>query len=409
MSSSTPSTSGPARGSSRSSRLRRQLVEQLEANGCLTSPAVRGAFLAVPRERFLPDVAEREGLERVYENRVIVTARDERGIPSSSSSQPSMMASMLERLDLRPGLRVLEIGAGTGYNAALLAKIVGAGGRVVSVELDPATARGARRGLASVESKVRVVRGDGREGWPRGAPYDRIIVAASTPAVSRAWYDQLAAGGLLELPLLLRRAGQTQAVVTLCKREEALVSEAVLYGGFMPLRDAPGAAVPSAPPSLGASERIDEQSRSLALLSGAALGRLSRTRRQRLLSLALSEPRTRALGVRAPRDALGFYLTIEAPEDRLVRGWPGVGVISANGGGLAILAGGPKTLTRIESFGDAEAERLLLELVEGWKQRRRPAVHDLRVEVSFGEEAASHVSLSWARQNAARRSGRRPS
>jgi len=99
--------------------------------------------------------------------------------------------------------------------------------------------------------------------------------------------------------------------------------------------------------------------------------------------------------VRAPRPALGLYLTIEAPEDRFVGAWPGVGVISANGGGLAVLAGGAKTITRIESFGDAEAERLLVELVEGWKERGRPAGHDLRVEVRFGEEASSDVSLSW--------------
>ncbi len=397
MSSSTPGRSGPARGSSRSSRLRRQLVEQLEADGCLTSPAVRGAFLAVPRERFLTEVAEREGLERVYENRAIVTAKDERGIPSSSSSQPSMMASMLERLDLRPGLRVLEIGAGTGYNAALLAKIVGAGGRVVSVELDPATARGARRRLASVESRVKVVRGDGREGWPRGAPYDRIVVTASAPAVPRAWCDQLAEGGLLELPLVLRPTAQAQAIITFRRHEQALRSESLLYGGFMPLRDAPGAPAPPAPPSLGAIERIDERSRSLAQLSGAPLGRLSRARRQRLLSLALSEPRARALGVRAPRHAIGLYLTIEAPGDRFVGAWPGAGVISADGGGLAVLAGGAKTLTRIESYGDAGAERLLLELVEGWKARGRPTADDLRVEGRFDKEAASDLSFSWDR------------
>jgi len=393
----TPKRSGPARSSSESTRLRHELVERLEAGGGLTDPAVRKAFLAVARERFLPEVAEREGLERVYEDRVIVTARDERGVPSSSSSQPSMMASMLEQLDLRPGLRVLEIGAGTGYNAALLSKIVGAGGRVITVELDPVTARGARRGLAGVKSKAKVVQGDGRAGWPAGAPYDRIIVTASAPAVPRAWYDQLAEGGLLELPLLLRRAGQAQAIVTLRRHEEALRSEAILHGHFMALRDAPGGPVPSAPPSLGAIEQIDERFRSLAQLSGAALGRLSRARRQRLLALALSEPRTRPLGVRAPRHALGLYLTLEAPEDRFVGAWPGVGVISANGGGLAVLAGGAKTLTRIESYGDAKAERLLLELVEEWKEHGRPTARDLRVEVRFGEAASPDPAFSWSR------------
>src|SRR5687767_1266842 len=114
----------PARRRPSSTRLRRQLVEQLETSGCLRSPEIRRAFLAVPREQFLPDVAEREGLGRVYQDQAIVTLRDARGIPASSSSQPSMMVAMLEQLDLRRGHDVLEIGAGTGYNAALLARIV---------------------------------------------------------------------------------------------------------------------------------------------------------------------------------------------------------------------------------------------------------------------------------------------
>ncbi len=86
-----------------SARLRRQLVEQLEQKGCLTRSPVRRAFLAVPRERFLRETAEREGLERVYQDQAIVTVHDAQGAPASSSSQPSMMASMLEALDVRPG------------------------------------------------------------------------------------------------------------------------------------------------------------------------------------------------------------------------------------------------------------------------------------------------------------------
>ena len=390
-----PAKAGAAGRAPKSTRLRRQLVEQLAGNGSLKSAAVRRAFLAVPRERFLPEIAEREGLERVYENQAIVTAKDERGIPTSSSSQPSMMASMLEQLDLRPGQRVLEVGAGTGYNAALLGKLVGPRGRVFSVELDPATARGARRGLASVKSRAKVVGGDGRDGWPPGAPYDRIIVTASVATVPPAWHEQLADGGLLELPLRLQRAGEAQAIVTLRKQGDALRSKALLHGGFMPLREAPGAPVPTPAPTLSATEWINERPRPLANLSGAALGRLSTARRQRLLSLSLSEPRKRQLGVRAPRGALGLYLTIEAPEDRLVGAWPRLGVISHGGGGLSLLAGGAKTLTRVESYGDSEAERLLLRLIEGWKDRGRPTGDDLRIEVTFRRGGSSSVDLSW--------------
>ena len=388
-------SSGPAPRSRGSKRLRRELVEQLADSGSLKSAAVRRAFLSVPRERFLPEIVEREGLERVYQNQAIITAKDQRGIATSSSSQPSMMASMLEELDLRPGQRVLEVGAGTGYNAALLAKLVGARGRVVSVELDPATARGARRGLANVESRAKVVRGDGRDGWPRGAPYDRIVVTASAATVPAAWHEQLADGGLLEVPLRLQRAGDAQAIVTLRRKGDALRSEALLHGGFMPLRDAPGGPVPPSAPIISATEWVNERARPLANLSGAGLRRLSAARRQRLLSLALSEPRTRALGVRAPRGALGLYLTLEAPEDRLVGGWPRLGVISRNGDGLALLAGGAKTLTRVESYGDRDAEHLLLQLVEGWKDRGRPTGDDLRVEISFRGRSSPGVDLSW--------------
>ena len=378
-----------------SKRLRGELVGQLEANGALKSAAVRRAFLAELRERYLPEIAEREGLERVYENQAIVTAKDERGMPTSSSTQPSMMASMLEQLDLRLGHRVLEVGAGSGDNAALLARLVGARGQVVSVELDPATARRARRALGRAGSRAKVVRGDGREGRPREAPFDRIIVTASTATVAPAWHEQLADGGLVELPLRLRRGGELQAIVTLQKEGDALRSQALLQGGFMPLRDAPGAAVPPPAPTLSATEFVNGRPRSLAHLSGAALRGLSAEQRRRVLSMSLSEPRRRKLGARAPRGALTLYLSLEAPANRLVGGWPWPAVISENGSGLALLAGGPKTLTRVESQGDRGAERLLLRLVEGWKERGRPSEDDLRVEVTFREGVSSGVELSW--------------
>ena len=356
---------------------------------------MRRAFLAVPRECFLPAIAKREGLERVYRDEAILTAFDQRGVATSSSSQPSIMAAMLERLDLRRGHAVLEVGSGTGYNAALLTKVVGSRGRVVSIELDSALARGARHRLAGVRSAATVVRGDGLEGWARGAPYDRIIVTASAPIVPRAWHDQLIDGGLLELPLVVDRGGQAQMIVTFQKEGDRLRSKHLLHGGFMPLRHAPGAQVPS-PPTLAASERIDQRPRSLAHLSGEALRRLSARRRQRLLSLALSEPRTRKLPLRAPRLALGLYLTIEAPKDRLIGGWPRVGVIGRDGEGLALLAGGARTVTRIESYGDSDAEGLLLEVIQEWKDRGRPGSEDLHVEVSLqGQEARGRMRFSW--------------
>src|SRR5207245_8733647 len=101
--------------------LRAALVETLRSKGCLRSPAIADAFATVPRHLFVPEVSVGEA----YRDRWIATKRLADGEVVSSSSQPEIMAVMLEQLDVRPGQRVLEIGAGTGYNAALLAHLVG--------------------------------------------------------------------------------------------------------------------------------------------------------------------------------------------------------------------------------------------------------------------------------------------
>src|SRR5262249_35642587 len=133
------------------------LVDGLRRDGALHSAAVEAAFRAVPRHLFLPGLP----LDVIYRDDAIVTKREEgRGV--SSSSQPAMMAIMLEQLDLRPGHRVLEIGAGTGYNAALMAHIVGEQGRVTTLDIDEdlAAAAAAHLNRAGFE-RVRVVCGDG--------------------------------------------------------------------------------------------------------------------------------------------------------------------------------------------------------------------------------------------------------
>jgi protein-L-isoaspartate(D-aspartate) O-methyltransferase len=116
------------------------------------------------------------------------------------------MAPMLEQLQLEDGMNVLEIGAGTGYNAALLSLLVGRRGRVVSVDVDPEFVSGACLALREGGYKARVVLGDGREGFSDAAPYDRIVTASSD-SVPIAWVEQLNPGGLLEVPLRLSRSG----------------------------------------------------------------------------------------------------------------------------------------------------------------------------------------------------------
>ena len=121
--------------------------------------------------------------------------------PSSSCSQPSIVAEMLDALDVGSGQKVLEIGTGTGWNAALLVARVRPGGHVISVEIDARIAQQARDALAATGCHVLVVTADGEEGWPEQAPYDRIIATAAVrDRIPAAWLDQLRPGGRLVTP-----------------------------------------------------------------------------------------------------------------------------------------------------------------------------------------------------------------
>ncbi|MGQ0779178.1 MAG: methyltransferase domain-containing protein [Pseudonocardiales bacterium] len=122
------------------------------------------------------------------------------GAPPSSSSMPTVMAGMLEALDLQPGHRVLEIGTGTGHNAALLCHRVGPQ-NVVSVELDPSLADAARRALAGLRLNPAVHAGDGSAGLAAAAPFDRIIATAAADHIPPAWISQLAPGGVILIDL----------------------------------------------------------------------------------------------------------------------------------------------------------------------------------------------------------------
>ena len=194
-------------------------------------------MLRVPRELFLPDIAEREGLERIYADEAIVTKRSSQGAAISSSSAPSMMAIMLEQLDLRPGLRVLEIGAGTGYNAALLAELVGDPAAIITIDIELDVVEQARRNLANAGyGAITVLCADGVEGAPSLAPFDRIELTVAADDIAPAWMDQLAIGGRLALPLELHRQQRGQVSLALVKQEGYLESAAAAYAFFIPLR-----------------------------------------------------------------------------------------------------------------------------------------------------------------------------
>ena len=201
------------------------LLRRVESVTGRLPDALRGAMLAVPRDRFLPDVvwirdageramrrcdrrtAPEQWMSAAYDDvAVVVQVRDgaevgpgETPWPSSSASQPSIVAGMLLALDPRDGDRVLEIGTGSGWNAGLLTHHLGSAA-VVTVEVDPALADDARARLAALDLRPRVVAGDGAEGWAQEAPFDRIICTCSVERVPTAWLDQTREGGRIVTP-----------------------------------------------------------------------------------------------------------------------------------------------------------------------------------------------------------------
>jgi protein-L-isoaspartate(D-aspartate) O-methyltransferase len=180
---------------------RARLVTELRHRGGGLSRSVQDAFARVPRHVFVPEV----GPAAAYRDEAFVIKCGPDGMPVSSSSQPAMMAIMLDQLGLRPGHRVLEIGTGSGYNAAVMAAVVGPGGEVVSIDIDADLVSRARSSLVEAGSDAVTVRcADGGYGDPAGAPFDRIIVTAGAWDIAPAWLGQLGPGGRLVLPLSIR-------------------------------------------------------------------------------------------------------------------------------------------------------------------------------------------------------------
>ncbi|MER5203817.1 methyltransferase domain-containing protein [Streptomyces sp. NPDC002825] len=199
-------------------RERRALVRELEAQGLLTDPAWRAAFAEVPRHLFVPYyyVSATGGYERLWagdpeqerRDRWLRGAYDDTAIATrvrdgdlvSSASQPSLMALMLDALEVRAGNDVLEIGAGSGYHAALLCHRLGEE-HVTTVDLDEEIAESARTHLAAAGYRPAVLAADGGRGCPEHAPYDRIVATCEVPAVPYPWLAQCRPGALVLAPL----------------------------------------------------------------------------------------------------------------------------------------------------------------------------------------------------------------
>ncbi len=192
------------------SDLRTKLADLLRDQNTVRTPAVDAALRRVPRHLFLPGVS----LKEAYANEAVYTKHDDSSSASiSAASQPAIVAMMLEQLQLEPGQRVLELGAGTGYNAALMAAIVGEAGHVTTIDIDEDLVDGARKHLAAAGvTNVEVILGDGALGHPEAAPYDRVIATVGAFETPTAWLDQLAPHGRLVVPLRLAGAASRSII-----------------------------------------------------------------------------------------------------------------------------------------------------------------------------------------------------
>ncbi|NUT93500.1 MAG: protein-L-isoaspartate(D-aspartate) O-methyltransferase, partial [Saccharothrix sp.] len=242
--------------------LRDELADSLVAAGVLADPRWITAFRQVPRHVFLPGFfvpdsagtwraltsAAPDHLELVYRNQVCVTqldgsdaaweqalgtGRPVAGVPTSSSSMPTIMAIMLEALGVRPGDTVLEIGTGTGYNAALLCHALGSGA-VTSVDVDGGVLARAVARLAEAGYRPCCAEADGELGYPARAPYSRVLGTCAVSRVPVAWLDQVEPGGVIVTTLNRSLgAGLVRLVV-----HDGVATGRVLVddGRFMPLR-----------------------------------------------------------------------------------------------------------------------------------------------------------------------------
>ena len=197
--------------------LRNTLVDELKTKGYVKSAAVEEALRNVPRHDFIP---WRKFRDAYRDTEGAIVDPDTTPETCSTVSQPTAVAMMLEAFDVRPGMRVLEVGAGSGYNAALLAHLTGNGGQVVTVDLENFLVEKARRQLeATGFERVTVVCGDGALGYTSGAPFDRIVATVGLPEIPPAWPEQLAPGGKIVTPLYLGGKPQDHILVSLEQKD----------------------------------------------------------------------------------------------------------------------------------------------------------------------------------------------
>jgi protein-L-isoaspartate(D-aspartate) O-methyltransferase len=403
------------------------MVDRLLACERIRTDAVERAFRQVPRHLFLPEL----DLDKAYRDEAVATKWLD-GVAVSSASQPSMMAIMLEQLGLRPGHRVLEVGAGTGYNAALMAQLVGPDGSVTSVDIDQDLGDGAARHLASAGiTGVTLVTRDGAFGYPEAAPYDRIVLTVGSWDIQPAWWRQLVPGGRLLLPLSVRGSQLSIALDLLPGPPPCLQGDSVRSCAFVRLRGQgadPEGSRPLGPEGLAihaVDHRELDAERVGGLLAEPGAERLSPVRLAAVdlwdglgLWLAVHEPQMCRLLVSSP--AADWWPSLLPP------GMDGGTLLLLGDRGLAMIAPTASTDVEIDvpfpvavrayGPGGPEVAARMDRLLQAWAAAGRPAASSLELRayppgVTLPDEpgvalrkAHSQLVLDWPRSRMRRSS-----
>lgn len=206
-----------------------ELIKRMREKGTLTSDRVKEAFIKTPREEFVPEKYK----GHAYSDAPLSIGHGQ------TISQPSVVAKMTQWLEVKEGNKILEVGGGSGWQAAILGRLVGSGGMVYTVERIDELAERAKGNLKKVEvQNVEVLVGDGSTGLEEHAPYDGIICTAAAPSVPEEWKTQLKEGGRLVAPV----GGKFTQSMLVLERENGEVKTVERQAGyrFVPLKGEKG-------------------------------------------------------------------------------------------------------------------------------------------------------------------------
>ena len=359
-------------------KLRERLVRQMILRGTISPGRVAAAMARVPRHVFVTEVS----IRAAYEDRVVLT-KEHKGNVLSTLSQPSAVGRMLEDLKVEPGMRVLEIGAGTGYNAALLAELTGDPSLVTAVEIDAAMVHRARESLeVAGYHGVTVVSADGLR-YESEIAFDRIELSVEAPFIAPGWVRSLSEGGLLLLPLRLK--GIRYLTPALRKYSDRLKAESDSGCSFMAMRS-PYRSTDTTfrVPGL---DRVRFTWESPGDFPGEAL-------RTAFDAAPQTHPDVNASYSGIGYVALGHDATFTMTDQQACE-IPRLGVLDRDSGSVCLLRGiADGTLIRVQSLRGEGAYTSALSLLAEWEHRGKPPPGD-RQQLAYPAGQTPKPSPGW--------------